>query len=66
MSGVRHADHIYVLAAGRLAEHGTHDDLLTARGRYAAMFAAQADQYAPTATIPSPTAPATPTTADQA
>ncbi|MFJ4518664.1 ABC transporter ATP-binding protein [Streptomyces sp. NPDC088816] len=60
MSGVRHADHIYVLNAGRLAEHGAHDELIAARGRYAAMFDAQAAQYAPTASIPKPAAPTVP------
>jgi ATP-binding cassette subfamily B protein len=58
MSGVRHADHIYVLHQGRLAEHGTHDELIAACGKYAAMFNAQAAQYAPTGGIPHPTAPA--------
>ncbi|ROQ70244.1 ATP-binding cassette subfamily B protein [Streptomyces sp. 840.1] len=63
MSGVRHADHIYVLNQGRLAEHGTHDDLIAARGRYAAMFDTQAAQYAPTPHIPKP---ASPSVADKA
>lgn len=49
MSGVRHADRIYVLREGRLTEQGSHDELMTARGRYAAMFDAQAAQYAPAA-----------------
>jgi ATP-binding cassette subfamily B protein len=57
MSGVRHADRIYVLNHGRLAEHGTHDELIAAQGRYAAMFDAQAAQYAPKASIPNPAAP---------
>jgi ATP-binding cassette subfamily B protein len=57
MSGVRHAGHIYVLNQGRLAEHGTHDELIAARGRYAAMFDTQAAQYAPNASIPNPAAP---------
>ncbi|MFJ8886571.1 ABC transporter ATP-binding protein [Streptomyces sp. NPDC102402] len=63
MSGVRHADHIYVLNQGRLAEHGTHDDLIAARGRYAAMFDTQAAQYAPAPHIPKP---ASPSVADKA
>lgn len=57
MSGVRHADHIYVLNQGRLVEDGTHDSLMAAAGRYAAMFDTQAAQYAPTPTIPKPTSP---------
>ena len=63
MSGVRHADHIYVLHQGRLAEHGSHDYLMAARGRYAAMFDAQAAQYAPAPPIPRQ---ASPTVADPA
>lgn len=57
MSGVRHADRIYVLHQGRLAEQGDHDGLIAARGRYAAMFHAQAAQYAPKASIPRPGGP---------
>ncbi|MFF0204567.1 ABC transporter ATP-binding protein [Streptomyces sp. NPDC005017] len=60
MSGVRHADHIYVLHHGRLTEHGTHHELITAQGRYAAMFHAQAAQYAPTAPVPNPSTPTIP------
>ncbi|MBW5420620.1 ATP-binding cassette domain-containing protein [Streptomyces sp. BG9H] len=62
MSGVRHADRIYVLHHGRLAEQGSHDELMAAGGRYAAMFTAQAaqyaqyGQYAPTGSIPNPAA----------
>nr|WP_199806958.1 MULTISPECIES: ABC transporter ATP-binding protein [unclassified Streptomyces] len=54
MSGVRHADRIHVLHHGRLVEQGSHDELMAAQGRYAAMFAAQAAQYAPAPTIPQP------------
>ncbi|WP_030841373.1 hypothetical protein [Streptomyces hygroscopicus] len=57
MSGVRHADRIHVLHHGRLVEHGSHNELMAAQGRYAAMFAAQAAQYAPTGTIPRPDSP---------
>ncbi|MEE4495103.1 ABC transporter ATP-binding protein [Streptomyces sp. BE230] len=55
MSGVRHADRIYVLHRGHLAEQGSHEELMAARGRYAAMFDAQAAQYAPAGKIPHPT-----------
>ncbi len=57
MSGVRHAERIYVLHRGRLAEQGSHDELMAARGRYAAMFEAQAAQYAPAVRIPRPASP---------
>ncbi|MEU2602427.1 ABC transporter ATP-binding protein [Streptomyces hirsutus] len=57
MSGVRHADRIYVLHQGRLAEQGSHQELMAARGRYAAMFEAQAAQYAPAPTVPRPAPP---------
>jgi ATP-binding cassette, subfamily B, bacterial len=44
-STVRMADRIFVLAAGRLIESGSHDELMTLGGRYAAMFQAQASSY---------------------
>jgi ATP-binding cassette subfamily B protein len=40
LSTVRDADRIAVLDAGRLAESGTHDDLVAAGGAYAALVAA--------------------------
>jgi ATP-binding cassette subfamily B protein/ATP-binding cassette subfamily C protein len=45
LANVRHADHIYVMHEGRLAEHGTHSQLIAARGRYAELFALQAAGY---------------------
>ncbi|MEU2158498.1 ABC transporter ATP-binding protein [Streptomyces sp. NPDC019396] len=57
MSGVRYADSIHVLSQGRLVESGSHEELIAADGRYAAMFHTQAAQYAPVpaaATAPAP------------
>ena len=39
LSTVRDADQIVVLDQGEIAERGTHDDLLAAGGRYAALVA---------------------------
>lgn len=44
-STVRRADHIVVLDGGRVAEAGTHDELIAAGGRYAAMFRVQAERF---------------------
>ena len=44
-STVRMADRIVVLEAGRLVEQGTHSQLITLGGRYAAMFEMQAASY---------------------
>jgi ATP-binding cassette subfamily B protein len=45
-STVRHADHIVVLAGGRVREAGTHDDLVRHGGRYAHLFRLQAARFA--------------------
>jgi ATP-binding cassette subfamily B protein len=37
LSTIRHADQIIVLDRGRIAERGTHDQLIAARGHYAAL-----------------------------
>lgn len=65
MSGVRHADTMHVLNRGRLVEHGTHDELIAADGRYASMFRTQAAQYAPRTDAVLPRQ-GTPTTRDHA
>jgi ATP-binding cassette, subfamily B, bacterial len=44
-STVRVADRIAVLGGGRVAELGTHDELLAAGGRYAELFELQAAGY---------------------
>lgn len=41
LSTVRHADRIWVLDAGRIAEAGTHDELIETGGKYAAMWSVQ-------------------------
>ncbi|MEU7489197.1 ABC transporter ATP-binding protein [Streptomyces sp. NPDC042319] len=49
LSTVRDADQIVVLDAGRIAERGTHDELLAADGRYAALVRRDADTASPEA-----------------
>jgi ATP-binding cassette, subfamily B, bacterial len=45
-STVRHADRICVLEHGRVAELGTHDELMALGGRYRTMFELQAQRFA--------------------
>lgn len=45
MGSARIADRIIVLDDGRLVEIGTHEELIEANGKYAAMFNAQAQWY---------------------
>ena len=44
-SSVRSAEQIIVLEHGRILEHGSHAQLLTAEGRYAQLFRSQAEGY---------------------
>jgi len=44
LSTIADADEIIVLEAGRIVEHGTHDQLLVNGGRYAAMWARQSSE----------------------
>jgi ATP-binding cassette subfamily B protein len=44
-SSVRSADRIYVLDGGRVAESGSHDELMGLGGRYAELFTLQASAY---------------------
>lgn len=41
ISAVKHADHIIVLEDGKLAERGTHDELLQLQGIYASLYEIQ-------------------------
>jgi ATP-binding cassette, subfamily B, multidrug efflux pump len=41
IAAVKHADHILVLDGGRVAEQGTHAQLLSASGLYASLYREQ-------------------------
>ena len=45
LSTVRQADYIYVLHDGKICEHGTHEQLVDSRGKYASLFEKQARYY---------------------
>ncbi|NUT50333.1 MAG: ABC transporter ATP-binding protein, partial [Saccharothrix sp.] len=45
MAALRGADLIVTLAGGRIAEQGSHDELMDADGEYARLFRLQADGY---------------------
>lgn len=45
VSTVRMADHILVLEHGRVAEAGSHQEVLALGGRYAALFGLQARRH---------------------
>lgn len=42
---VRLADHIFVLEAGQVVEHGDHDELMARNGLYAELFTTQASAF---------------------
>ncbi len=44
-SSVRSANRIYVMKAGAIVEHGTHDELMATQGLYAELFTLQAASY---------------------
>jgi ATP-binding cassette, subfamily B, bacterial len=51
LSTIRHVDLIHVLDRGRVVEVGTHDDLLDADGRYAALWGVQTGDLARTGEV---------------
>lgn len=46
LSTTRDADFIYVMEQGRVVEQGTHEELVSRQGVYAAMWEVQAGRYA--------------------
>ena len=44
LSTIRHADRILVLSGGRLAEQGTHQELIARNGLYAGLYRLQYDE----------------------
>nr|WP_245646663.1 ABC transporter ATP-binding protein [Microtetraspora niveoalba] len=45
LASVRYADRIYVLDHGKVAEQGTHDELMAISGIYAELYTLQAEAY---------------------
>ena len=45
LASARAADYIYVLGAGQVVEHGSHEELIAAQGAYAELFTLQASSY---------------------
>ncbi len=41
LSTIRNADQIYMLKAGRIVEHGTHEELMARRGEYYTLYMSQ-------------------------
>lgn len=64
LGAVRDADVIVVLAEGRIAERGSHAELMALGGEYASLFTLQAQGYEPGDSRPSPDVPNLPALAD--
>ncbi|MBO6007941.1 MAG: ABC transporter ATP-binding protein, partial [Lachnospiraceae bacterium] len=45
LASTRFCDRIAMFEEGRLAEYGSHDELMAANGKYAGMFNTQAQYY---------------------
>jgi ABC-type multidrug transport system fused ATPase/permease subunit len=49
LSTIRNADWVLVLEGGRIVEQGTHDELMSRRGRYQELYLRQFDETVPSA-----------------
>ena len=45
LSSLKYADRVLVMKDGRIAESGTHEELMRRQGEYAQMYAAQKNSY---------------------
>ena len=45
LSTTKMADRIFMFDDGKMIESGSHDELMKMRGKYAEMFALQAERY---------------------
>ncbi|GAA3815819.1 ABC transporter ATP-binding protein [Sphaerisporangium flaviroseum] len=52
LASVRNSDRIYLLHQGEVVEEGTHDQLIAGSGRYAEMYALQAQMYTESPAVP--------------
>ncbi len=45
LANIKNVDRVYLFDEGEVLEEGSHQELMTKNGRYAAMYRLQAEQY---------------------